>query len=281
MKMRLLANAKINLTLDICGKRADGYHLIDSVMQSISIYDRISVEKAEKITVSCSDGLIAGEENIAFLAAKVFFEETAISGGADIYIEKGIPKAAGLGGGSADAAAVIVALDRLYETNLSVRRICEIGLLVGADVPFCIVGGTKRVKGIGEEIASAPRLSDCAILLIKDGIKGSTGEMYRLLDLKPQSDSKTDEMIAALSSGDIVAAAKSLDNAFLSVCDVKGVVDEFLKTNPLGVSLSGSGPTVFAIYPDDASADSAKTVLEGIGFCIYKAKPQSKGVIVE
>ena len=161
--MKVKACAKINLTLDIVGKRCDGYHLIDSVFQSVSIFDELCVEKGDGITVKCSVGSIDNKDNIVCKAAEKFFENTKINGGAAIEIKKNIPLAAGLGGGSADAAAVIVALDRLYETKLSNEQICSIGLSVGADVPFCTVGGTARVGGIGEIVEKLPDIPDCAV----------------------------------------------------------------------------------------------------------------------
>ncbi len=279
--MKLTANAKINLTLDICGKRDDGYHLLDSVMQSISLCDCVLVERAKDITVGCSDGELGGVGNIAFVAAKAFFDATGISGGADIYIEKHIPKAAGLGGGSADAAAVIAALDRIYETNLPCDRLCEIALTVGADVPFCLVGGTKRVTGIGENLADAPYMPECGILLIKAGNKGSTGEMYRMLDMQAQREGSTQAMLAALESGSALEVAGALDNAFLSVCDIGEVRLLLEKTWPLGISLSGSGPTVFAIYPDHKAAVTAGAALEVCGYEVYSAEPKTSGIIFE
>ncbi len=279
--MKLRANAKINLTLDICGKRADGYHLLDSVMQSVSLCDYLTVERADEISVRCSDGLLCNEGNIAFFAAEAFFGATGISGGADIFIEKHIPKAAGMGGGSADAAAVLVALNEIYQTHLPQNELCKIGLSVGADVPFCIVGGTKRVEGIGELLSDAPQLPECTLVLVREGDKLSTAQMYKELDSKPILPPKTADMLTALKSGSIVDVAKDLGNAFLSVCDIDSVKNEFLRTSPLGVCLSGSGPTVFGIYENSNTAEAAAELLKECGFKPFVAVPQSSGVIIE
>ncbi|MBP0959505.1 MAG: 4-(cytidine 5'-diphospho)-2-C-methyl-D-erythritol kinase, partial [Oscillospiraceae bacterium] len=160
-KISVKANAKINLGLDIVGIRDDGYHLLKTVMQSVSLYDIIALEKANDISVICSDETLpCGEQNLAFKAAKLFFEETKIVGGVKISIEKNIPSQAGLGGGSADAAGTIFALNKLYNADLSDEKLCEIGEKVGSDVPFCIVGGTKLCEGIGERLTSLKPVSD-------------------------------------------------------------------------------------------------------------------------
>ncbi len=279
--MKLKACAKINLTLDILGKREDGYHIIDSVFQSVSLGDDVIVNKAAFITVSCTDSTICDESNIAYKAAKKFFEYVGITGGADIIIEKHIPLAAGMGGGSADAAAVIVALNRLYETNLSQERLCEIGLSVGADVPFCIMGGTARVGGIGEKMEKLPDMPDCAILLIKHGAKLSTADMYRQVDTYPQDKYYTQSMVDGIENSDLSAVCQNVFNAFSSVCNDEKLTKDIKNTNPLAVSISGSGPTVFAIYENLETANVAKFTLEQKGYSPIVALPSKSGIIIE
>lgn len=279
--MKLKANAKINLTLDILGKREDGYHIIDSVFQSVSLGDIVSVEKADDILVGCTDSTICDEANIAYKAAEKFFEYVGIVGGAKITIEKHIPLAAGMGGGSADAAAVVVALNQLYKTDLSCEQLCEIGLLVGADVPFCIVGGTARVGGIGENMSRLPNMPDCAMLLIKHGTKQSTADMYRKVDEYPQEKFYTQEMVDGIKNNDLNVVCKNVFNAFTSVCNNDGLILDINETNPLAVSLSGSGPTVFAIYDNENSANSAKSTLELNGYTPILAVPSKSGIIIE
>ena len=279
--MKLKANAKINLTLDILGKREDGYHLIDSVFQSVSLGDIIEVDVSDSIVVGCSDSSICDESNIAYKAAKKFFEYTGVHGGACIKIKKHIPLASGMGGGSADAAAVIVALDRLYSTNLSQDELCEIGLSVGADVPFCVVGGTSRVSGIGEQMSALPNMPDCAMLLIKHGQKLSTADMYKKVDACPQTAFYTDIVASAIKNGDLNTVCKNVFNAFSDVCDNDELISNIKLTNPLAVSLSGSGPTVFAIYADMLQANAAKAVLEQKGYNPYVVTPSKIGIETE
>lgn len=279
--MKLKANAKINLTLDVVGKREDGYHLIDSVFQSVSLCDDVVIEKSDTVSVTCDDSTICDKSNIAYKAAQKFFEYAGISGGAEIVIKKNIPLAAGLGGGSADAAAVIVALDKLYETNLSQDILCEIGLSVGADVPFCIMGGTARVGGIGEKMIKLPDMPDCAILLIKHGTKQSTAHMYKKIDDCPQSECYTQTVVKAIENNDLKTMCQNVSNAFSAVCNNEALINDIKMTNPLAVSLSGSGPTVFAIYKDAIDAKNAKDLLKLKGYSPIISSPSKDGIMVE
>ena len=184
MAIKLKANAKINLSLYIKGKREDGYHYIDTVMQSVNLFDTLKLKKADKITLKCSKRELSGEDNLGYKAAELFFGETKISGGASIYIKKRIPEAAGLGGGSADAAAVLLGLNKLYNSGLSNEKMEEMAASLGADVPFFIKGGTQRSTGIGEVLEALKPFKSGYFVLAKCGTKPSTGEMYRLLDSK-------------------------------------------------------------------------------------------------
>ncbi len=276
--MKLIANAKINFTLDIKGKREDGYHLLDSVMQSVSLCDTVTVNKSDLICVSCSDGEISGEGNIAFKAAKTFFEFTEIFGGADIYIEKKIPKAAGLGGGSADAAAVIVGLDRLYKTNLSVESLCEIGLKVGADVPFCIMGATARVKGIGEIIEPLPSFPERYLVIVKNGEKLSTKDMYEKIDGMGDMPLYTDKFIENHLNGQTDEALKNCGNAFEAVCKTDNIRKLSQKYNPLCVGLSGSGPSVYVAFKSKEDAQKLSDELTELGFEPHIALTSNYGI---
>jgi len=280
--MKLRCNAKINLSLGIMGKREDGYHLIDSVMQSVSVSDKLTVNKGEEISVLCSDGELCGEGNIAYKAAVNFFEYTGIKGGAEILINKGIPQAAGMGGGSADAAGVIVALNEIYSASLSEKELCDIGLKVGADVPFCIIGGTARVKGIGEETEILPSVSGGYFVIAKNGIKSSTGDMYKRFDnLENPYIPDTDGLIEAINKGNLTDIANKTGNSFECLTGLYEI-DEILKnTNSLTVSLSGSGPSVFAVYADLKEAEKAFLLLKEKNIEAYIATPESKGVVIE
>ncbi len=279
-KISLLCNAKINLTLDITSKMENGYHNIDSIMQSISIADKIEVKKDSEILVSCSKIDLSGEKNIAFKAAKAFFDFTGITGGAEIYIEKHIPDAAGMGGGSADAAGVILALDKIYGTSLSNEQLCRIAKTVGADVPFCIFGGTKRVKGIGDILLDCPKLFDGAFLIVKVNDKLSTADMYKKLDEIGLQSLNTENFVKLLNGGTLEQIANNLSNNFESVCDIKYERDLLLQNGAVGVSLTGSGPSVFGIFKNGESAKSAQEKIKDLCAFAEVALPQEKSIII-
>ncbi len=279
-KIKLLCNAKINLTLDITSKREDGYHNIDSIMQSVSVADELTVRKSIKISVDCSKKELNGEKNIAFKAAKSFFDFTGIIGGADIYIEKHIPDAAGMGGGSADAAGVIIALDKIYKTNLSDEQLCAVAKSVGADVPFCLFGGTKRVKGIGEDISDCPDFVSGALLIIKKGNKLSTADMYRRLDQIGARSPNTENFVKLLKQGAIEQIANNLSNDFETVCDVKYEKQLLLKNGAIGVCLTGSGPSVFGVFKNVEDAKNSKEIIKNE--CVFAeiAIPATQSIII-
>ena len=183
--MTELARAKINFYLDVTEKRADGYHEIVSVMQSVSLADIVTLERADELTVFCDHpALPGGKENLAFRAAEAFFRETGMAGGAAIRIQKRIPVAAGLAGGSTDAAAVLRGLNRLYGTELPDAVLCGIGKTLGADIPFCICGGTALTRGIGEKLFSLPSPGKCYFVIAKGETGIPTAAAYAALDQK-------------------------------------------------------------------------------------------------
>lgn len=279
--MRVRANAKLNITLNVIGKRSDGYHILDSVMQSITLCDVIDVEAGDKISVICDADDIDEQNNICYKAAKAFFEHTKLSGGAQISIRKQIPLSSGMGGGSADAAAVICALDKLYETRLSDKAINEICLSVGADVPFCAVGGTARVGGIGESIESIKDIPECAFVLVKNSDKQSTADMYKKIDALSMPMPTTQAAVDAINDGDINALCKNITNDFALVSFDEGLLSDMTATNPMAISLTGSGPTVFAIYPDINAANAAADTLKLKGYSPIVALPAKAGIIFE
>lgn len=257
--MKLRANAKINFSLSVCGKRDDGYHLIDTVMHSVSLFDTVLIEKADNIRVICGD--LPQEENIAYKAARLFFETAGVLGGCEIKIEKQIPVSAGLGGGSADAAAVLLGLDKLYNTNLSYEALCSLAVKLGADVPFFIKGGCMRSEGIGEILTPATPLKKGCILLAKADLKPSTAEMYRRLDAKSTTLADTNAVLEAIENNNIIKLSQKLYNAFETVWPQSRVKAELLKTDAVAVALTGSGPTWFAVYDNDHKATTAKKAL--------------------
>ena len=261
--MKLRAYAKLNLTLDITGRRADGYHLIDSVMQSVSLYDTVTVEKSPKIVVSSSDSSLCGENNIAFSAARLFFEKTGLSGGAEIFIEKNIPYPAGLGGGSADAAAVLKGLNALYGAGLSENELRALSLGIGADIPFCISGGTARVGGIGEKIKKIPFIGERWFVTANAGTKKSTAQMYSRLDAAvnspyvPVRALYTPKFIRMLAGGGADAALRCCGNAFMFAYRTSPVFGLLRENGARTVSLSGSGPAAFGVFESKKAAESA------------------------
>ena len=184
MQVTVHAPAKINLTLDIVGVREDGYHLLESIFQAVSVYDKITVKKkwGKGITLDALDCNCPAEKNTAYKAAVAFFRYTGLKKGVKITIKKHIPQQAGMGGGSADAAGVLWALNRLFNTRLTVGQLCEIGLTIGADVPFCVMGGTAFVTGIGEGLQPLPALPDCYIVVAQPDRGISTKEAYAAVD---------------------------------------------------------------------------------------------------
>lgn len=274
----LKANAKINLTLAVTGKREDGYHIVDTLMQSLDISDILHIAKSGRLTVSCDANGLCGEDNICFKAARIFFEDTGVDGGADIVIEKHIPISAGLGGGSADAAGVLCALNRIYNAGLTEQRLCELGARVGADVPFFIRGGTQRARGIGERLEALPSLCGCGFVIVKAGQKPSTAQMYGRLDKTPFNNPDTGAAAAAVCAGDLQALAQNLGNCFSVLWDLAEINGLFLKTNPLGVCLSGSGPAVFGMYKNIEDAKHAANYLINSGTEAYFAPPAKSGL---
>lgn len=279
--MKIKANAKINLSLNICGKREDGYHLIDTVMHSVSLYDEIEIEKANEITIFCDNGDINGEKNIAYLAAVKFFKATNIVGGAEIKIKKQIPTAAGLGGGSADAAAVLVGLNKLYNANLSYDKLCEMAVTLGADVPFFIKGGCQRAEGIGEKLTVKNPLMNGYFVLAKGETKPSTAEMYKIIDSQPTFCVDTEAVIRSVENNDLNSLSECMGNAFETVWSESKIKQKLLSFSPLAVSLSGSGPTWFAFLKEKEDALNAFNTLKNDNIECYICTPQDKSIIFE
>lgn len=250
--------AKINLTLDVLGKRPNGYHDVKMIMQTVSLYDLVLVDRTYNgISISTNlRYLPVNEKNIAYKAALAFFERTNINGGCKIMIHKNIPVAAGLAGGSGNAAAVLCALDRLYNTNLSQKELMALGATLGADVPYCIMGGTALAEGIGEILTSLPDVPKSVILMVKPPISVSTGAIYEAIDSADIANRPdTDGMINAIKSGDVSAIAGNLSNVMGTVTEnihpiVGGIRRKMILNGALGSVMSGSGPTVFGIFPD-------------------------------
>ncbi|MBO4467984.1 MAG: 4-(cytidine 5'-diphospho)-2-C-methyl-D-erythritol kinase [Clostridia bacterium] len=278
--MKLLANAKLNLTLDIAGKREDGYHLIDSVFQSISLCDEINIEKADAVSVVFSEKSIPANESVAYRSARAFFEFTGLKGGAKIYIKNNIPTGSGMGGGSSDAAAVLKGLDSLYGTRLTTDELINIAAPIGADIPFCLVGGTARVSGIGEKVSPLPSIGEYPIIIIKDKEKSSTADMYRSLDNIKKPPEKTALLIKAIKNGDNKEIFKNISNAFSGVTDIEKERSDLTNSGASAVGLTGSGPSVFGIFRSKDIRNKAFDTLSKNHKC-FKAEFSEKGIIIE
>lgn len=285
MKIKVKAYAKINLMLDIINKRTDGYHDLFMIMQSIGIYDTVTVTqtKSKEITITCNiDDIPLDEHNIAYKAADAFFKAAKIkNGGINIDIVKRIPHAAGMAGGSADGAAVIVALNEMTNAGLTEDELCKIGVKIGADVPFCIKGGTLLAQGIGDVLNKVKPLRKCFILIAKPDCSVNTGFAYRQFDECGKSHTPDKlGMLYAMQSRDLSEICSKMENVFEQFIEVDNKVEikEVMRNNgALGVCMSGSGPTVFGIFEDKANADAAAAQLKGLAGDIAVTVPVSKG----
>ena len=276
--MQCKAYAKINLYLDVTGKRPDGYHELVSVMQSVSLADTLTFSRTEGkgIALSTDCALPTDENNLICHAANAYFARTGKPFGLSVKLEKKIPMQAGLGGGSADAAATLKALNQMDGNLFSIQELCEIGATVGADVPFCIVGGTQLCRGIGEVMESVQnRLTGTLVIAIgKEGV--STPAAFKELDHKydnfKQGGRKAcpTELLAAMQAGDMTAAAPHFENLFEEViCPVRPFVKEIkdlmLKDGAVAAMMSGSGPSVWGLFESEQQAQTAQKKLQAIG----------------
>ena len=264
--MILKANAKINLSLDLTGILPDGYHAINTVMQSVSLCDTVTVEKADCISLECSaPGVPTDARNTAYKAARLFFEKAGIRDGARLQIEKRIPSEAGLAGGSADAAAVLYALNKMYPDAVSEEELFSVALNVGADVPFCLAGGTRLCLGKGEQMTSLPPFS--AFVLLAKPEKGvSTGAAFRRFDtsenlLHPDNE----KVLSCFENGRGEEAAEYSVNIFEQLVDLpegERIKDALKENGAYYASMSGSGSCFFGLFGDEDACLAAERQLE-------------------
>lgn len=266
--MTLIAHAKINTYLDITGKRADGYHLLETVMQSIDLADIVTVELADSgITVSCSDPTVPENKgNICYKAAELFFALSGKHGGTDIHIDKRIPHGAGLGGGSADAASVLRGLNALYNDPFDEAAILKLAARTGADVPFCMVGGTKLCRGIGEEIEDTAPLNARYYLIVKPDFGCDTKSAYGEYDNAP------------------VPRKKRCDGEFYNVFrelykneQINMIVQRLKELGADGAELTGSGSAVFGAFICESEASAAAKKFPNCFTAV--CRPVSKGTL--
>ena len=263
---KLKARAKINLGLDVIRKREDGYHDLRMVMQTIGLCDELVLSQVETEGIFVSTNrpeLPTDERNLVYRAARLLREEFGLPGGIRIHLEKKIPMAAGLAGGSTDAAAVLKGMNDLYSLGLSEAQLCERGVKLGADIPYCIMGGTALAEGIGERLTRLPEAPQCSVLLTKPWIDVSTAFVYghlRADELQDHPD--IDGQIAAVWSGDFSGMTEKMGNVLETVTIpaypvVQEIKEEMLELGAAGAMMSGSGPTVFGLFDDREKAEAA------------------------
>ena len=269
-KIRLKAMAKINLGLDVVRKREDGYHEVRMIMQTIRMYDQIELEPTEAPGIRVSTNLNylpTNEDNLVYKAAKLLMDEFDVKKGRNIGLRKFIPVAAGMAGGSSDAAAVMVGVNRLFHLNLSQKELMERGVKIGADVPYCILRGTALAEGIGEKLTHLPPAPAGYVLIAKPGIHVSTKFVYTNLKANElESHPDIDGQIQAIRSGDLKKVAELCGNVLETVTIpaypvIEEIKDVMKKGGALNACMSGSGPTVFGLFDD---REKAKAVYENL-----------------
>lgn len=271
---QLKSLAKINLGLDVIGRRENGYHDVRMVMQTIYLYDDVTVKKTEEPGIVVKTNLSylpVNEDNIAYKAAKMLIDEFGIEQGVEITLNKHIPVAAGLAGGSSNAAAVLVGMNRIFDLKLSQKDMMERGVKLGADVPYCVMRGTVLAEGIGEVLTPLPPMPKCYILIAKPGINVSTKVVYEKLDSKPiENHPDIDAIIEGLEQSDVYKVAESLGNVLEAVTIedypiIEDIKDAMKEAGALNAMMSGSGPTVFGIFDDKKIAKEAKEKIKAMG----------------
>ena len=273
-RLDLNALGKINLGLDVLGKRENGYHDVRMVMQSVYVYDRICVEKKREAGIELSTNLgylPVNENNLAYKAARLLMDEFSVQEGVKINLEKHIPVAAGMAGGSSDAAAILHGLNRMFELCLSKEDLMKRGVELGADVPYCIMRGTALAEGIGEVLTPLPRIPKCFALIAKPSIIVSTKTVYEKLDaLEIVDHPDIDGIIEGLNQGDLDEICACMGNVLEKVTiedypvieEIKNVMKE---NGAINAMMSGSGPTVFGIYKERKQAKAAGEKIRALG----------------
>ena len=272
--MRLRAMAKINLGLDIIGKREDGYHEVRMIMQTIRMYDVLEIRKKTSPGISLSTNLPyipCDERNLVYKAAKILMDEFHVEEGLSMKLTKSVPVAAGMAGGSSDAAAAFVGVNRLFHLGLSQEELMKRAVQVGADVPYCVMRGTALAEGIGEKLTRLPDLPGCYILIGKPGINVSTMTAYENLDLNEiRRRPDIDGMIRDIKNKDLYSMTGKMENVFepgimAKYPVIREIRDLMEKQGALKAMMSGSGPTVFGIFDDAGKMQNAARALKKSG----------------
>lgn len=272
--IRLKARAKINLGLDVIGRRENGYHDVRMVMQTVGLYDRIIMTKIpeEDIRIKTNIGFLpVNENNLVYKAIMLMKSKYKLDGGIEVDLNKFIPVAAGMAGGSSDAASALFGMNRLYELNLPIGELMNIGVEIGADVPYCIMRGTALAEGIGEKLTRLPDMPFCHILIAKPPVNVSTKLVYENLDsTQIKSHPDIDGIIEAIKLKDVALVASRMGNVLESVTvPLYPVIDsikrDMIEHGAINAMMSGSGPTVFGIFPDEQSMIACQQFLRQKG----------------
>lgn len=275
-ELTVKALGKINLGLDVVRKREDGYHEVRMIMQTVHLYDMLTIKKRQETGVHLTTNLNflpVNEDNLCVKAAQMLIDEFQLEHGVDMSLKKRIPVAAGMAGGSTDAAAVLYGMNRIYDLGLSRQQLMERGVKIGADVPYCLMRGTALAEGIGEKLSPLPPMVKCPILIAKPSISVSTKYVYEHLDLQNEANHPDiDALITDISNSDLHGIARDMGNILETVTVTKYPVIEEIKQvmknhGALASMMSGSGPTVFGLFEDDKSLERAKQALHESGLC--------------
>lgn len=270
-KLQLKAYGKINLGLDVIRKRPDGYHDLDMIMQMVDVYDDVIIEKkaGEEIVVKADAAVLSnGKDNLAYMAAKMLFDEFGIKSGVEITIHKRIPIAGGMAGGSSDCATTLIGINEMFNLGLSKQQLMERGVKLGADVPYCVLGGTAIARGIGEVLTPLPTPPQCHVIIAKPPISVSTAYVYG--HIRPDEITKRpdiEQMTLAIKEQDLNKLSDLLYNVMEEVTVSEYPVIEKLKSimlenGALNSIMSGSGPTVFGLFDDREKAQAAMKALD-------------------
>ena len=284
-RVTVLAPAKLNLALDVVGLLPNGYHNLDMTMQAISLYERVILRRSSGLSLSLPGSPVAANDsNTAIKAAVAFFRYTGLLAGVEITIEKNVPVRAGMAGGSADAAAVLVGLNALYGAKLSMSELCALGAKIGADVPFALMGGTCRVQGVGDVIKALPPVPDCWFTVVMPDYGVSTPEAFAAYDRVGSSthpDCEAQE--AAIRAEDLAGVCAAAGNA-LEECsgarDNEAIKTALQEQGALTALMTGSGAAVFGIFADEASARAAAAAVQTRWPQVYVAQPDRGGARV-
>ena len=282
--IQMKAYGKVNLGLDVIRRRKDGYHEVRMIMQTVQLYDKITMEERRQKGITLETNLSflpVNENNIAYKAARMLMEEFHIWGGLNIKIEKHIPVAAGMAGGSTDGAAVLYGVNRMYQLGLTKRQLMERGVRLGADVPYCIMRGTVLSEGIGEILTPVAAMPDCHILVAKPPTSVSTKYVYEHLKLDSvERHPDIDGMVEALEAGSLKGVSDRMENVLETVTipehpEIEQIKEVMCSEGALNAMMSGSGPTVFGIFEDKKQGLKARDILRNgtLAKQVYLVKP--------